>query len=271
MIYRGRTSFKNIMIERTPHTSSSALFVAHPGHELRLHGWMSREKPICMILTTGSRSGSDTTRLQASAEVIEAAGGRSSELFGAVLDRDLYNFILAGDAAPFRRWKATLADILVSGRVTRLVIDGWQLYSVSHDLAHVMGRLAASEASRRLGHEIELLQYDVVPALLGGPIDVSSPACCVTLSDRELTAKLAAVDSYPGIELELIELKQIEKEAHARMEGLFAPPPLDAIMRPPDAPPKYEAYGEARQAKGIYKDVIRWHHVEDIIKQMMVA
>jgi hypothetical protein len=259
------------MIDRDPYTSSTALFVAHPGHELRLHGWMSREKPICMVLTTGSRSGSDIARSQASANVISSVGGRCSELFGSVLDRDLYNFILAGDASPFQQWKDRLIETLVSNRIERLVIDGWQLYSASHDLAHVIGRLAAKEASRRLAHTIEILQYEVVPASLAGRVAIGLCADRLILSDSELASKLAAIDSYPGIEFELIELRQIEKDDHARTEVLFALPAFEHLLRTPDEIPKYESYGEARRAKGIYKDVIRWHHVETIIKQLISA
>lgn len=257
------------MIDIDSGMRSSAFFMAHPGHELRLHGWVSREKPICMILTTGSRSGSDIARLQASVDVIQNAGGRCSDRFETVLDRDLYNCILAGDASPLRRRKEILADILVTNRTERLVIDGWQLYSASHDLAHVVGRLAADEASRRLSCKIEVLQYDVVPAQLAGQASTSSSVRRIILSDSELTAKLAAVNSYPGIEFELIELRQIENEDHARTEALFVPPRFEDILRPPDEAPKYESYGEARQSKGIYKDVIRWHHVETIARQLI--
>lgn len=259
------------MIENYNPDRRSAAFVAHPGHELRLHGWLSRAKPVCMILTTGSRSGTDRNRLQASARIVESAGGQCSRLFGAVLDRDLYGMILAGDATPFRKWTEKLADILVTSRTEQLVVDGWQLYSVSHDLTHIIGRLAAERASRALGYKVEVLQYEVVPALLAECSDSGKPAFELNLSDDELKAKLAAIDSYPGIEFELIEIRQIEEEGHARTERFFVPPPIADVIRPPSTKPKYESYGEARLADGIYQDVIRWHHVEKIIHHLVAS
>ena len=109
------------MTEQVSPSRSTALFVGHPGHELRLYGWMRREKPICMVLTTGSRSGSDTARLQASSDLLTTLGGRPSELFGAVLDRDLYAAVLAGDTKPFLKWKATVVDVLIRNRPELLV------------------------------------------------------------------------------------------------------------------------------------------------------
>lgn len=257
------------MVENDSPANRSAAFVAHPGHELRLHGWMSRAKPVCTILTTGSRSGTDRDRLQASTRIVENAGGQCSALFGAVLDRDLYRMILVGEVSPFLQWTETLAGILVTNRIDRLVVDGWQLYSVSHDLTHIVGRLAAERASRALGYDIEILQFEVVPAPLAEYTDIGKPAFQVTLSDEELAAKFAAIDSYPGIEFELIEIRQIEEEAHARTERFFKPPSIEKVIQPPLTKPRYEAYGEARLAEGIYQDVIRWHHVEKIIHQLL--
>jgi hypothetical protein len=257
------------MTEQVSPSRSTALFVGHPGHELRLYGWMRREKPICMVLTTGSRFGSDTARLQASSDLLTTLGGRPSELFGAVLDRDLYAAVLAGDTKPFLKWKATVVDVLIRNRPELLVIDGWQLYSVTHDLAHVIGRLAAEEASRKLSYPVQVLQYDVVPPALAGGVQSGSRARVITLSKSELADKLAAVENYPGIDLELIELREIEGEYHAITESLFLPPPLEDLTEPPREPPKYEIYGEARRSSGIYTDVIRWHHVETIIRQLI--
>lgn len=259
------------MIENHSSTSRSAAFVAHPGHELRVHGWMSRSKPICAILTTGSRSGAERDRLQVSATIVESVGGQCSALFGAVLDRDLYGMILAGDVSLFRQWTETLAGILIANRIDRLVVDGWQLYSVSHDLTHIIGRLAAEQASRALGHNIEILQFEVVPALLAEYADIGKLAFEINLSDDELITKFAAINSYPGLEFELIEIRQVEEEGHAKTERFFVPLPIETVIQPPSTKPKYEIYGEARLADGIYRDVIRWHHVEKIIHQLLAG
>ncbi|MGP8122501.1 MAG: hypothetical protein ACLP8B_18510 [Xanthobacteraceae bacterium] len=252
-------------------SSRPALFVAHPGHELRLFGWMLREKPVCMVLTTGSRSGTDKTRVRASADLLTAVGGHRSELFGVVLDRDFYAAVLAGNATPFLRWKDAAVEVLVSTRPESLVIDGWQLYSVAHDLTHVVGRLAAEEASHRLGYQIRVLQYDVVPSSLGGAVRGGPCVSCVNLSERELAEKRAAIDGYPGIELEVIELRRLEGDDHARTESLFLPPPLERLLEPPDDVPKYESFGEQRRAAGIYSDVIRWRHVEKIVRDILAT
>jgi hypothetical protein len=242
----------------------TALLLAHPGHELRLHGLIARTKPFCMILMTGSRSGDSQSRRFASARVLEGLGCSTS--FGAVLDRDFYKIVLQGDIAPFVQWIETIARDLVANRIDRLLVDGWQLYSVSHDLTHVMGRLAAQQASRLLGRSIEVFHFEVMPGALAGIAEVGAPAAEILLSDAELDAKLRAIENYPEIAAELEAFRQIKMEEAARVESIFRPPGLEEIIRPPSAPPKYEFYGEQRQAQGIYRDVIRWHHVEEILR-----
>ncbi|MGL5167368.1 MAG: hypothetical protein ACRC9K_15915 [Afipia sp.] len=222
-----------------------------------------------MVLTSGSRSGTDRARLRASAAILDAVGADRSELFGAIFDRELYAAVLAGNVAPFLQWRKTAVEILVRTRPAQLVIDGWQLYSVTHDLTHVIGRLAAEEASHRLGYQIQVLQYDVVPSQLAGPVERGSRVFRVELSEHELAEKYAAIDRYPGIELEVIELREVEGEDHARTESLFLPLPLEQVIKTPSELPKYESFGEARKAAGIYGDVIRWHHVEKIIHDLV--
>ena len=53
------------------------LLVAHPGHELLLHGWISRTKPVVHVLTDGSAH-SSRPRLARTAELLalhEISGG----------------------------------------------------------------------------------------------------------------------------------------------------------------------------------------------------
>jgi hypothetical protein len=217
-----------------------------------------------MVLLTGSRSGESQSRRFASARVLEDLGCSTS--FGAALDRDFYKLVLQGDPAPFVRWIDSIARNLVASRIDRLIVDGWQLYSVSHDLTHVMGRLAAQQASRLLGRNIEVFHFEVVLGSLAGIADVGAPAAEILLSDAELNAKLRAIENYPEVEAELEAFRQGKMQEAARVESIFRPPGLEEISRAPSAPPKYEFYGEQRQAQGIYRDVIRWHHVEEILR-----
>ena len=246
----------------------AAVLLAHPGHELRLHGWISRFRPLAILLTTGSRSGEDRSRRQASEHMLDNLECARADAFGAVLDRDFYDLVLSGDARPFRRWIDAVAAALTAHRIDRVIVDGWQLYSVSHDLAHIIGRLAAQQATQISGRPIEVLQYEVVPAALGVG-DLGPAVARFLLSEDELQAKRAAVEAYPGIEAELEELGRIERADALRVEALFSVAPMTELLRQPARKPNYELYGETRQSQGTYSEVIRWHHVEAIIRQII--
>ena len=62
--------------------SMAHLLVAHPGHELLLHGWISRTKPVIHVLTDGSPL-SSASRLGRTTELLRDLGARSGAIFGA--------------------------------------------------------------------------------------------------------------------------------------------------------------------------------------------
>src|SRR5438105_4697197 len=74
------------------------LLVAHPGHELLLHGWIDQVKPIVHVLTDGSGHSGDG-RLEMTAEFLRACGARPGAIFGALSDREAYAMILEGNTA----------------------------------------------------------------------------------------------------------------------------------------------------------------------------
>lgn len=82
---------------------------------------------------------------------------------------------------------------------------------------------------------------------------------------------MSAIEGYPDIELELMEIKSVEPENHVRHECFFSPPPIEKLTSAPSVKPKYEVYGEARLAQGTYQNVIRWAHVEKIIRELIRA
>lgn len=249
-------------------TPPTMLFVAHPGHELRIHGWLHKARPVLSILTAGSRSTGNPERIEATVASTTRDGLYLDALGGQVLDRDFYRLVEAGDVAPFHTWVDQLASQLTHRQVRRLVIDGYQLYSITHDIAHVIGRVAAAEASKALGWTIEVLHYPVVPFELGGAIDFGQPSFAVALSEAEFQTKLAAIEAYPDIKAEFDEVVRIEGLNASRTETFFRPPPISVLVRNPQSKPVYEHFGELRVAKKLYEVVLRWHHVEAILRPL---
>jgi hypothetical protein len=77
--------------------SRAALVVAHPGHELRVHHWLERARPLVLVLTDGSGH-TEHSRLQRTTALLERAGATPGRIYGRLSDRDLYRAILSGDA-----------------------------------------------------------------------------------------------------------------------------------------------------------------------------
>src|SRR5262245_39398749 len=78
----------------------AALVVAHPGHELRIHHWLERARPLVFVLTDGSGR-NESSRLASTSATLERVGATSGQLYGRFSDRELYRAILAGEADRF--------------------------------------------------------------------------------------------------------------------------------------------------------------------------
>ena len=74
----------------------AALVVAHPGHEISLHGWLERVKPVVFVLTDGSGQ-RGVSRLSSTTRVLERAGARRGPVYGRFTDGRIYDALLAGD------------------------------------------------------------------------------------------------------------------------------------------------------------------------------
>lgn len=238
----------------------AVLFVAHPAHELRLYGWLSRTCPEVHVLTTGSRSGEGRERIAATARLLDALGCPTGRVFGPFVDRDLYRRLMRGEADGFHAVADALREALVARRAARLVVDGWQLYSAAHDLAHLIGRAAAAEAASTLGRPVEVLEFAVTPE----PHRTRPDALHLLLSDAEMQAKRAAALAHPGIEAELAEVLAAGGSDAFAIEALRAPPALADLAPAPGERPLYEVFGEARVKSGLYGEVLGWAHMAPV-------
>ncbi|MDD5579392.1 MAG: hypothetical protein PHY16_08965 [Methylobacter sp.] len=84
-------------------TPRCALKVGHPGHELRVLGWVKRARPIVAALTDGSGH-IGQSRLEISKKFLTEAGAIPSGLYGMVTDREIYSKILEQDHDFFSSW-----------------------------------------------------------------------------------------------------------------------------------------------------------------------
>jgi hypothetical protein len=251
-----------------PPSAQAMLVVAHPAHELRVLKWCETAAPRLAVLTTGSRHGDDRARMRRTAEIACTLGSPLSGVFGALLDRDLYGLVERADARPLHTAVSTLRDEMIRGEVAFVVVDAWQGYSIAHDLAHLLGRLAAAEAAEMAGRRIEVTEFTPVSTRLAPRLSEDDPLYQLSLSADEVRRKAALAADYPDIAAELAELIAHDGEAALSLERFHAPAPLAAVLEPPAAKPYYERMGEERVAAGLYSDVLRWSHLEPVARDL---
>jgi hypothetical protein len=237
----------------------AALVVAHPGHELRVHGWVERARPIVFVLTDGSGS-RGTSRLASTSRLLERLGARPGSIYGIVTDRRLYEAMLAGDRAWFSDVAARLLDAFRTAGVDVVAADALEGVNPAHDLCrHLVDAVVAR--ARRGGRPIASYAF-----ALDAPQDTdTSPlpgSLCIDLADDALARKVAAARSYRGLD-EAIDTALASHGAEAfRREVLW---PADQHAVAPEDPPYYEWFGEQRRQQGVYRDVIRRAaHVEPL-------
>jgi hypothetical protein len=141
----------------------AALVVAHPSHELRVHGWLEQTRPYVCILTDGAgRSGAP--RLLNTSEVLRRAGATQGTIYGRLSDLEVYAAILNGDADLFASLVAELAQAFVTEQIEYVVGDAAEGYSVAHDICRVMIGAAVERARQEHNYEVKNFDFPVVGA-----------------------------------------------------------------------------------------------------------
>jgi hypothetical protein len=224
-----------------------ALFVAHPGHELRLHRWLELSHPDVYVLTDGSGS-AGYSRVPSTLAVLDATGARAGSVMGEVTDHEIYQAVMHRDVVAAVSITLRLAAAFVDADF--VVVDSWEGYNPTHDLCRVMGALATARATCLAGRTVPLYEYLVVqPFRSRGSAD----EIVVSLDEEALSRKLSAAHRYKGLRVDVEQmLERMDAEA-LRIE----------VIRPAEAPvisskPFYEARGEQQVAAGRYPSVLRY-------------
>jgi hypothetical protein len=221
------------------------LLLAHPGHELLLYGWISRNKPVVHVLTDGAAH-SSATRLESTAQFLRDVGARPGAIFGQLSDAEAYTMILERNTALLLSLVTELAAELERNEPAMLVCDAAEGYNPAHDLCRLIGGAAIEMA----GVSTAQFEYSVVHHP-----DSPSATVVVELTAAEHAAKMARARAQAA-SLADIEALVTRYGADAyRRETLSPVADWEAIDG--GAPPLYERYGEERVAAGQYQTVIR--------------
>ncbi|HYE75297.1 MAG TPA: hypothetical protein VEF04_18280, partial [Blastocatellia bacterium] len=133
------------------------LIVAHPGHELRMHGWLQAVHPTTCVLTDGSGH-SGQSRLASTSKVLEDVDAKIGALYGRLTDMQLYEAVLDLDHRLFIELASELSDALITEQVDYVVGDRAEGYNPGHDVCRLLID-AAIEAARQRHHK-EIANFD---------------------------------------------------------------------------------------------------------------
>lgn len=241
---------------------SAVLVIAHPGHELRVHGWLERTRPRVLVLTDGSGH-TGSSRLDSTARILAGAKATPGLIFGALTDRQAYDALLSGDVGLFTDLARRISEELVSPEVETVLSDAAEGYNPIHDLCSFVVDAAATLAGRRRSSPPGVYDFPLAGPPTPEGFDAARDGLSIRLSDEEFGRKLAATKSYARLDGDVAAAFENYGEDAFRIESLRR---LDSSRRPPKPEPFfYETYGERQVAAGHYARVLRYReHVRPV-------
>ena len=257
----------------------TAVVVAHPGHEVRVHRWLELSRPEIFILTDGSgRSGE--SRLAATSRMLTDMKIKAGNIYGNFTEQSFYNSVLNQELAFFNEIAEELAGAFKRSKIQIVVGDAAEGYNSTHDVCRLIIDAAVQIANCSSAAKIRNYDFLVVGMPDSCTADMNNQALWVQLDDDAFARKLEAAEKYHPELLE--EVRQAVnggsgtlgqylnendiKPAHANGNALdlFR---VECLRPVNDAPPYrkrfcrvpfYEHHGERQQAAGFYQRTIRY-------------
>jgi hypothetical protein len=237
--------------------STSAIIVAHPGHELRVFHWMERNQPLYCCLTEGS-GGAATSRMPSTDVVLARVGARPGPLFGRYTDKEVYRLLLDGRVDVFVDLVDELADVLVSAGIDVVAGDAVEGFNPSHDVCRFVIDGAVALACRRTGRVIDNRDFVLDSRPDACPEPSRAAAIWLRLDDAALDRKVDAALQYPELGPEVqAALERFGRRAFA-VECLRPAMTAQTLEGFRSERPAYERYGEQRVRDGRYRELIRY-------------
>ncbi len=243
----------------------SALAVAHPGHEIRIHGWLESVKPVTYVLTDGSGQ-RGVSRINSTLSLLQRTGCSTGCLFGEKTDREIYDLVLNRSVNYFLNMAERLATEWIERDIDCVLADFPEGAIMAHDLFHGVVDCAARIGQSLSGRRIQKLTFCLERDPRASPTEGMT---CLrrTLDDQEFARKVAAAQSYVGLESEVHRAFATWGQAAFRHELLIEQflPTASTV----DPKPAYEVHGESMVRRGVYSQVVRYRdHVKPILDEL---
>ena len=247
---------------RRPPFQRPALVVGHPGHELKVFGWMKEFHPRVHVLTDGSgRHG--VSRIPASEALLARLGTARGEIFGRLSDGEMYRAILEQRPEVFCGLVDELAASFLRHGNDSVVGDAQEGFNPTHDVCRMLIDAAVQLVKQESGVEMANLAVSLTEWERERGEPVHDDACLHwVLEEAMLAEKVQAAKEYVELKGEVERALAEKGPYYFRLE----------CMRPggahlPAGKPQYETWGEKRVAEGEYRTVIRCEkHVAPIVQ-----
>ena len=256
------------------------LVVAHPGHELRIHGWLETARPEVWVLTDGSGH-TGRSRIDSTTRILNDTRAAPGPIYGHMSDADLYQAVLSFDHGRFTSIAAQLAASLLRGDVDCVAGDAEEGYNPAHDICRLIINAAVRFAERQTNRQIRNYDFTLVGPPSRCPDELRADSLWLNLDEAAFARKMSAACNYPELEAEVaaalngngkassLQHSDIVNRIHSRLGVTDANSFRVECLRPvnPHAnsqslfkakPPVYEEYGERQVKAGHYKHVLRY-------------
>lgn len=236
---------------------SEVLFVAHPGHEVRVHHWLETARPLVFVMTDGS-GGAAEARLDETRRTLDAVGAQTGSLFGRFTDRAIYEVIREGQVEPVIAVAEELAAEWANVGVTRVSGDMLEGFNTAHDLCRCITGAVVERLRREDGREIENWDFPLENAPDRFATSPLEDRRVISLDEDAFQRKLAVARGAEKLKPEIDRSLRLHG-ADAFRQEVFRRAPQPCGLEWTDAgPPTYETYGSLMVAQGRYKEVITY-------------
>ncbi|MCR9223858.1 MAG: hypothetical protein NXH70_07280 [Hyphomonas sp.] len=250
---------------------STAMIIAHPGHELLVLSALRHTQPLTAIFTDGSGSINEP-RISYSERILEMAGAVRSSVFGRYSDKDCYAFIKARDSTPFVELRDELVEEFLADNVQQIFSDACEYYNPMHDLASYVADAVTIKLASKRGSPADRFVIPIAPSDGLTRVALKSDAVVsLPQTPDDLIFKLEAIGAYEPLAQEIQSAKTLEGEAYLQ-EKLCLHQPIAQAPGALEIEPFYERFGRERIAAGVYSELITYsEHMMQIANDILTA